>query len=66
MRANHTRFDKQDDAFTDDGYPYDDEAPYCHTCNNSGVVVTCCDDLCANTDHCIHGDGEMDCPDCDG
>lgn len=38
----------------------------CLTCNGTGVIITCCDDLCANSDHCIHGDGEEMCPDCEG
>ncbi len=38
----------------------------CLTCNGEGFVITCCDDLCVGGDHCIHGDGEEACPDCDG
>lgn len=61
MGTNRTPFDKPDD----DGYPYDDEQPYCHTCGGKGSSITCCDDICVGGGHCIHGDGEEDCPDCD-
>ena len=33
---------------------------------NDGIIITCCDDMCAGQDHCIHGDGEAICPTCDG
>jgi len=46
-----------------DGTEDDD---YCPTCDNKGYIITCCDDLCANSDHCIHGDGESMCPTCKG
>jgi protein gp37 len=38
----------------------------CQRCDGEGTVVTCWDDLCANSDHCIHGDGEAPCPECGG
>jgi hypothetical protein len=38
----------------------------CNTCHGLGYIVTCCDDVCANSDHCIHGNGEETCPDCGG
>ena len=38
----------------------------CDRCHGEGVVITCIDDLCANSDHCIHGDGEETCPECGG
>ena len=38
----------------------------CLTCYGEGFVITCCDDLCAGEDRCIHGDGEEACPDCNG
>ena len=40
------------------------ELSMCQTCYGQGV--DCCDDLCANTDRCIHGDGEITCPECHG
>lgn len=51
-----------------DTYLYDedyDEPSFCNTCNNQGYIIECIDDLCANSNHCIHGDGEVSCPDCD-
>ena len=33
---------------------------------NDGIIITCCDDMCAGQDHCIHGDGEAICPTCEG
>jgi len=38
-----------------------DDDGYCETCGGTGIIITCCDDLCANGDHCIHGDGEDIC-----
>jgi hypothetical protein len=38
----------------------------CDECMGTGIIITCCDDLCANSDHCIHGDGEAPCPECEG
>lgn len=46
----------------DDFYDRIDCPAYC----NDGIIVVCCDDLCANTDYCIHGDGYAVCPDCNG
>lgn len=45
-----------------DADDYDDD--FCATCNNAGFIIECIDDLCANNGHCIHGDGEIACPDC--
>jgi len=46
---------------------YDQDDDYCcPTCNGLGYIITCCDDICANSDRCIHGDGEEMCPDCHG
>jgi protein gp37 len=38
----------------------------CQHCHGTGTVVTCMDDLCASSDHCMHGDGEEPCPECGG
>lgn len=43
-----------------------DEDDFCDRCSNKGYIVVCIDDLCANNDHCIHGDGEAICPNCEG
>jgi len=41
------------------------EVEDCGDCND-GEVVTCWDDLCANSDTCIHGDGYGPCRKCRG
>lgn len=38
----------------------------CEECMGEGVIITCCDDLCVGSGHCIHGDGEITCPICCG
>lgn len=38
----------------------------CDMCGGEGVIITCCDDLCVGGGHCIHGDGEEICPQCEG
>lgn len=38
----------------------------CLTCDGEGTIITCCDDICVGGGHCIHGDGEEICPDCEG
>lgn len=41
----------------------DCDCPVC-TCDGSGVVITCFDDLCHGLGRCIHGDGEEYCDAC--
>ena len=38
----------------------------CPECGGEGIIITCCDDMCVGSGHCIHGDGEEVCPECDG
>lgn len=38
----------------------------CDRCYGEGTIVVCPDDLCRNSDHCMHGDGERVCPVCNG
>jgi hypothetical protein len=61
--------DPQGQAATvpDDDYDYDDyaEPAPCWRCDE-GVVVTCPDDLCRGQGSCMHGDGEIVCPECHG
>jgi hypothetical protein len=38
----------------------------CNRCSGEGWIITCWDDMCIGTGHCIHGDGEEICPDCFG
>jgi hypothetical protein len=50
-----------------DGDDWDDPDDwYCYRCDNRGVIIVCVDDLCRGTGECMHGDGEMICPDCHG
>jgi len=37
----------------------------CQTCNGTGEIVGCCDDLCHGLGECIHGDMVV-CPECHG
>lgn len=48
------------------GMETDDEPHECPHCGGSGVVMTCCDDLCHGQGYCIHGDGEDMCLACQG
>lgn len=43
--------------------PFED---VCNTCDGTGWVVTCFDDICVGLGECIHGDGEEACPECSG
>jgi hypothetical protein len=38
----------------------------CDMCNGEGIIITCFDDICVGSGHCIHGDGEEICPQCGG
>lgn len=38
----------------------------CWNCSGRGFIVICVDDLCRNSDECMHGDGEEMCRECDG
>ncbi len=58
-----------------EGYDYEDEfddeydddlGPDCDACDEFGMVVICVDDLCHSGSGCIHGDGDILCPDCGG
>lgn len=48
-----------------DDFDYDEEYDTsCYNCGGARYIITCCDDLCVTSDHCMHGDGEEDCPVC--
>lgn len=36
----------------------------CYQCGGAGYVVVCVDDICRGADHCMHGDGEINCSVC--
>lgn len=38
----------------------------CPDCGGTGVIITCCDDICNARGECIHGDGEEVCETCNG
>ena len=43
-----------------------DDDGCCQDCSGEGIVVICWDDMCANSDECIHGDGYGPCRACHG
>lgn len=49
-----------------DGDDYNECDPYCYECDDTGLVMTCCDDMCRGAGECIHGDGMKICPHCKG
>jgi hypothetical protein len=38
----------------------------CNTCWGEGFIVVCVDDMCRGAGECMHGDGEIVCPECHG
>jgi hypothetical protein len=38
----------------------------CNTCGGEGFIVVCIDDMCRGAGECMHGDGEIPCPQCGG
>lgn len=36
----------------------------CYRCGGRGTIIVCVDDICHGSDHCMHGDGDIMCPDC--
>jgi hypothetical protein len=45
---------------------FDDDGGYCWKCDGQGFIIVCCDDLCHGQGFCMHGDGEVICPVCEG
>lgn len=43
-----------------------DEDPGCARCGGSGSIIICPDDMCRGVGECMHGDGEIPCPECGG
>lgn len=58
--------DDEPDNPSDDDYPSDDDEGYCYRCDDKGTILVCIDDMCRNCGECMHGDGEIVCPDCKG
>lgn len=50
----------------EDEREYADDAGYCQRCDGLGVILICMDDMCHGAGECMHGDGEIACPDCGG
>jgi hypothetical protein len=48
-----------------DGEDYDSFG-CCNTCGGAGYIVVCIDDMCRGAGECMHGDGEVPCPECGG
>ncbi len=45
---------------------FPDEDYNCSRCDGNGSIMICCDDMCQGLGECIHGDGEIMCPVCEG
>lgn len=52
--------------FDEDEYDDDSYVGGCNTCGGEGFIVVCIDDMCRGAGECMHGDGEIPCPDCGG
>jgi len=57
------RGDFDEDEYDEDQYFWDGG---CNTCMGEGFIVVCIDDMCRGCGECMHGDGEIPCPDCGG
>ena len=64
MRGDFDEDELDDDAEYD--YGADDDDGYCQRCDDTGMILVCPDDLCHGAGECMHGDGEIVCPDCKG
>lgn len=49
-----------------DVYEFADNCDGCERCGGEGFIVVCVDDMCRGAGECMHGDGEIPCPDCGG
>lgn len=45
---------------------YNEELVPCPRCHGEGWLLVCPDDMCHGLGECMHGDGEVVCPDCKG
>lgn len=69
--AGHAyRLDETCDNATVDDDDFEDYDIYasegCRRCGGEGIIVVCIDDMCRGAGECMHGDGEIACPDCGG
>lgn len=51
---------------SDDPEDYYSDSEYCPNCDGKGYIIVCIDDLCRASEECMHGDGEIICPQCYG
>lgn len=58
--------EKSTDEPDDERFGEDDDGGYCFRCDNQGFIIVCVDDMCRGAGECMHGDGEIVCPDCKG
>lgn len=62
--------DFNEDELADDLDPFEPYDLYasdgCQRCGGEGFIVVCIDDMCRGAGECMHGDGEIACPDCGG
>lgn len=49
----------------DEDEPFDYGDSGCNRCGGEGYVIVCPDDICRGAGECMHGDGEVPCPECD-
>ncbi len=49
-----------------DDWEYFDDDDYCQRCDGEGFILVCWDDICQGQGYCMHGDGEIICPECHG
>lgn len=56
------------DGNDEDEYDHDGEffIDSCNRCGGAGTIIICVDDMCRGAGECMHGDGEIVCPDCGG
>jgi hypothetical protein len=56
------------DRVTAEDEDYDRDARFCGPClrcGGDGTIIICPDDMCRGAGECMHGDGEIPCPECD-
>lgn len=62
MRGDFDEDEQDDDGSREDFYDFGG----CNTCGGEGFIVVCIDDMCRGCGECMHGDGEVTCPECKG
>lgn len=57
-----TQYERDGNFYDDD----EDASDYCAECDDEGRRMICPDDMCRGVGECIHGDGYVICPRCNG